>query len=70
MGNIQKQETLTLENLKKNVLVPCLLNVFTDDTDECVVGNTTIIKFVDETKIFRIIKRVKDREELQQTLDN
>ncbi len=37
----------------------CLFNVFIDDTDECAVGNTNIIKFADDTKSWRITDREK-----------
>jgi ribonucleases P/MRP protein subunit RPP40 len=52
------------------VLGPCLFNIFIDDIDECTVGETSLIKFADDTKSWRVIEGEGDRKELQQTLDN
>ncbi len=52
------------------VLGPCLFNVFIDDLDECIVASTNIIKFADDTKTWRSIENDRDRDALQQTLNN
>jgi hypothetical protein len=45
---------------------PCLFTVFIDDVDDCTVGMTNIIKFVDDTKCWRKIEE-RDKAELQET---
>ncbi len=52
------------------VLGPTLFTVFIDDVDDCTVANTKLIKFAVDTKSWKIIESDKDREELQQTLNN
>jgi tetrahydromethanopterin S-methyltransferase subunit G len=52
------------------VLGPCLFNVFIDDVDESTTPETLLIKFADDTKVWRVIASEKDRQELQETLDN
>ncbi len=52
------------------VLGPCLFTIFIDDTDDCAVGKTLIIKFADDIKGLRTVERDEDAQELQETLDN
>ncbi len=52
------------------VLCPCLFNIFTDDLDENVVASTNMIKFGDDTKIWKKIENNGDTDALQQTLNN
>ncbi len=52
------------------VLGPCLFNVFIDDVDESTTPETLLIKFADDMKVWRVTASEKDRQELQETLDN
>jgi ribonuclease P/MRP protein subunit RPP40 len=52
------------------VLGPCLINVFLHNVDERTTPETLLIKFADDTKVWRVIAGEKDRLELQETLDN
>jgi ribonuclease P/MRP protein subunit RPP40 len=51
------------------VLGPCLFYVFIDDADDCVVGQTELIKFADDMKELRTVETDQDWQELQSTLD-
>jgi hypothetical protein len=51
------------------VLGPCLFNVFIDDADDSVVGQTELLKFADDTKGLRTEETDQDWQELQSTLD-
>ena len=53
-----------------SVLGPLLFIIFINDLDMEVVGEVTISKFADDTKLARTSVDKKGREELQSTLDN
>ena len=50
-----------------SVLGPILLMVYNDDLDEGVTGN--ILKFADDTKLFRKTKEIGDKQKLQDDID-
>ena len=53
-----------------SVLGPLLFIIFINDLDMEVVGEVTISKFADDTKLAQTSVDTKGREELQSTLDN
>ena len=50
-----------------SVLLPIILLVYIDDLEEVITGN--ILKFVDETKLFRKTKEIGDKQKLQEDID-
>ncbi len=52
------------------ILGPCLFDIYIDDIDECTLNLTEIKKFADDTKVYRIVNSLEDREKLQKALDN
>ena len=53
--------------LQGSVLGPILLLVYNDDLEEGVTGN--ILKFADDTKLFRKTKEIGDKQKLQDDMD-
>ena len=53
-----------------SVLGPPLFDIFIDDLDKCAVQIDMIKKFADDTKGLQEINDERDREKLQQTLNN
>ena len=50
-----------------SVLGPMLFLVYIDDLEEGVTGN--ILKFADDTKLFRKVKEIGDNQKLQDDID-
>ena len=52
---------------QESVLWPILLLVYINDLEEWVTGN--ILKFADDTKLFRKTKDIGDKQQLQDDID-
>jgi hypothetical protein len=52
------------------ILGPCLFNIHIDDIDVCAENLTEIKKFADDTKAYRTIRGMEDKEKLQRALTN
>ena len=51
------------------ILGPPLFNVYIDDIDDCAEELAEILKFADDTKIFKTVQNEQDRNNLQTVLD-
>jgi hypothetical protein len=52
------------------ILGPCLFDIYIDDLDVVVAKLAEIIKFADDTKTYKTIRSLADRDSLQMALDN
>ena len=53
-----------------SVLGPLLFIVFINDIDKALNPDTSIFKFADDTKVFRVVNTDEERAELQRDIDN
>ena len=58
---------LLIRHCQGSVLGPILFLVYIDDLEEGVTGN--ILKFADDTKLFRKTKEIGDKQKLQDDID-